>query len=700
MTQQVVRKKYIKYLINKAKQDPSFDQQELEELIQDLREGFCYGFAVPDALFSVFDYDVWWEHLQAAVHNWDEKDDSLDEPIDLQSYLPPTHEPDPNEKVVTLRDLFEKSLHYTVSLQLCYEHRTPGFHEEKFDQYNLLKPKKKFSIIINNEPRFIKQWDRIGGHFTWRELAHFLTDNKEVIAGNACLIYSFDHTITLKYKNNRWVLYDSNFNHSSAEKMTKTCRTSWGMALHIFRVLATRSLVVDLASFDDTRESAFIFHDEITAQTAVQMIRDTGLHMIAEHKKSYLEQILKLAQQHDNVKKAFIKALLRRDSPQKTGFERLINHAPLMFKKIVKLAGQDTDYAQALRSFFLKEAKSPVFAWIANSGSMAIPRLLALAAHDELMALKIARDLLMSDEDGVLFLQIILEQNEFLSDFLQLSTKQKTIELAVASAVSRDVGGTTGFNLLLNNAPHLLAKLIKHAHASPALAKQFAQLLMKKTRINRTGLHKLIMHAPELLPQLLKLAAVNKEIRVALAAALVEKSKRQNSAFLIWIKHANGSLPLLFRRAATSQSLALALYISLKQTNRKGRTGFESLLRSHSASLIPLLMLAADNRLIYIALQIVLMASSESKRAELLDALISTGLPAKSSGKHVYRLKKACIKNVDAIPELLDALIALNRGVKKPDKKMSLKNYSLFQSAPVPPSAQKKYPNPVRVTRF
>src|SRR5580658_5821232 len=121
MSQTVILSQFIKYLdINSNNyltelkaQKNLFTQQQLDKVIsehtsyieklkQDLDGGYCFGFSLCHAGMNITGKLAWWEHAQVKMHNWDGKENSLDN----EFILPNSTEGKPT----SLRKLFERGI--------------------------------------------------------------------------------------------------------------------------------------------------------------------------------------------------------------------------------------------------------------------------------------------------------------------------------------------------------------------------------------------------------------------------------------------------------------------------------------------------------------------------------------------------------------------------------------------------------------
>lgn len=292
------QKKYIKFLMLEAKTDPTVDSVKLAEIKKALKGGQCFSYAIQDAIFGVFHYDNWWQHKQYYVLTWNGKLNSLDKQIDLTPYLPTGSETNHSE---SLRQIINSSFNFTVTLQMRWVLRREGWIEYYPSQYNIFKPENHLEVLIGNKVYSVQDWDRVCGYFALSRLVKFLQDNRNIIAGNACLVYSRRHAINIKFRNDCWIIFDSNYwrfyRPNAVRCMTKQFRTDKGAAAEIFSVLGTHAIGFDVATFAKDQPIEFKFYDDLTPADAIDLMREDGLSIIIEHKKTYLRTLLNLAKQ-------------------------------------------------------------------------------------------------------------------------------------------------------------------------------------------------------------------------------------------------------------------------------------------------------------------------------------------------------------------------------------------------------------------
>lgn len=375
----LILKKY-----NKIEQD---HQQYIERLKQELKDqGYCVGFSICHAAMDISGKLDWWEHILADLANWDGNADDLNKEIVLPKYeeenkityemsehtdlhLIENKVVEQDEINISIREnIYVRVLNYVLynfgSMDEAYHDFMPSginqsnilqsdaFVSQKYKHY----PEKKqsyFELLDGNDKiKTIKQRKKVAGFFSEDELHTLL--NKHMIEGTICLIHSLDHVIRIGYKNSKWILYDPNDNHKKIPiKQTYEYHDKSKMIKEIFNSLHNQSVCIEIATIDEKKEIAFPHYGQLSKNSAENLLKDCGLHIIARNTPETLLDIINntnLSMNKAKIYSALSDALIKKDVNGVPGLHAIIHYAPQCLPELFKLANQSSKEGLRLRS--------------------------------------------------------------------------------------------------------------------------------------------------------------------------------------------------------------------------------------------------------------------------------------------------------------------------------------------------------------
>lgn len=367
MTQEIIKKKLIGYLkvrvhelAHAVDKDSSINQKAREELEKRIKHiesqpqtsGYCFGISLTEAAFDFTGYGRWRQEAIMRICNWNMEDiKALDMEVDLSAYLPAFHQPQHDAKQpMRLRDLFDRAVDDVITQHGVIDDANRGFMLNDVSQFNILDPDTRFfEFAVNKEIKHIESKASVAGYFSPSRLLALLDNNKHMIAETMCLIHSQQHTINIKYKNNKdWVMYDPNYKHECIETMSKTFTSTSLLVQEIIKQLYGHSLAIDLVTLDTGKEVKLSACANLTARDMAELIDEDGLHMIIIHHPAQLNDMLNMAAKDKDFACLFANALMRVDLDGCTGMSLLARYAPDYFPQLMRLAHENQQICKAI----------------------------------------------------------------------------------------------------------------------------------------------------------------------------------------------------------------------------------------------------------------------------------------------------------------------------------------------------------------
>lgn len=259
--------------------------QKLQKDLEDSK-GVCFGLAVCHGAMDVTGYLDWWETALLELLKWDETRSSLETEVTLPGSRAKTS----SEK--KLNHIFNKILNFIIFDQAVILDGIKSFFPENISQAKFLTKGNYFSIIDkNNKIRQVENSKTIAGYFT-KEVLMDILDEKE-IEDTICIVSTTNHAIRIGYKNNTWIYYDSEDDHSSLPSIHKTFTKIQLVETLLDRV--DSCFTITAASLDKKKSIHFSKYDKLLKNpiTAANLLKKNGLSLIANYTPIVLETILK-----------------------------------------------------------------------------------------------------------------------------------------------------------------------------------------------------------------------------------------------------------------------------------------------------------------------------------------------------------------------------------------------------------------------
>lgn len=494
----------------------------VEKLTEFLKsKAACHGFSISHATMDILGQLNIWEEILRQLVTW-EGDGNLDQII--------TDFAGEEKTPTSRRKLFLYGMYYILISQASSDTAFKDFVFKGMDQRTLLEPNRElttsfYEILDENAlVKEIKQRRIIAGTFSREDLKNLI--NKKSVDQNICLIGSLGHTIRIGVKDDQWLFYDPNMDHTQDE-------------IHI--TFSTKEALIDaiLVAFDLDNENVAIENDDkillsTSKKTDKDKQEDGKIFVLLEGDELYEEEVpnddskLLLSLDEDEVPKDDGKILLSLDEEKK-----------------------DCDIQ--------KEADLPKYSLSIEIASLSKESVIEFHHYD---------DLLKTNFEGLLALEglHILAYNapnllnEKLIELKNMDSEKRVpiYEQLVKSLKTRDAKNISGFEMMAIYAPQVLTELFDLAenhNSSGALMEAIEDVLTTRDENLDTGMHTLLKFSPHLLKKLLEIAEndlTGAVIRSALAASLVDNTTKNNdNVLMLFAKHC-------------PQYLAKAIELSLK----------------------------------------------------------------------------------------------------------------------------------------
>lgn len=367
MTQTVIKDNLVAYLDFKANQlCQEIESQNLikEESIsrqvavrQHIRaikklltsNGRCFAFSVADAAYAATGYGDWWEAILVQAATWKGNTAELNKPVQLDHLLPSHHLHTGSKQPETLDKIFERVLNTIVVEHAVTKKSIHSFMLEDQTQINFLGENEKyFEIMINNKIQKICGRDIIGGYFKTEQLAEILRQQKDVIAGNICLVHAEDHAMNIRYENNQWVLYDPNYKQDDIKTMTKRFDKAEDLVIEMKQRLRTESIAIQLATLNPNQNISFSFYENLEPNAAIKLLQKEGFQSIAQRVPRGFKKILELAKKNNEVNTALGEAIYHKNKENWSGLLVTALYNPTGLNDLLELARNNKEIAEAI----------------------------------------------------------------------------------------------------------------------------------------------------------------------------------------------------------------------------------------------------------------------------------------------------------------------------------------------------------------
>lgn len=267
-----------------------------QSIEQNLQSGKCFGYSLVHAAMDCIGKIRWWENVLVELNNWDGTEKSLTDMVLIPGA----------SKYTTRRLLFERVLNYIIPTQAnAFNAEMENFLLDKMSYRNMLDPNahisprfkdnsqqhKSFFEILdeNNNILTIQQNSKVSGNFSKDQLRSLLSNER--LKDNICIIYSIEHAIRVGFKDNQWILYDANYQHSDPTKIHKS-GTQDQIIDEIFKQLQTQAITLDFASFNKNKLFEFSDYEQFIEKNAMSLLQNGGIGIIATNTPEILPKIL------------------------------------------------------------------------------------------------------------------------------------------------------------------------------------------------------------------------------------------------------------------------------------------------------------------------------------------------------------------------------------------------------------------------
>lgn len=561
------------------------------ELANELKKhGYCFGFAVCDAVMHNLGKATWWLELKKAIANWDGDREKLK----TIHHLPGCEEDQ------TLEKLFFRMISYIVINHAALINYP--FLPKQNKQSNFLKPAvfpplstdaeerkcqilnraelKGFELSIQDEKtqknvvKTIKSHDGVGGYFEPATLETLLLQNKEIIAKSICMIGNCTHGAALCADDTHWYFYENNDEDGKPHIFTHTQTKDLVKLLHD---TLTESISIECASFDTeiklNIQNVTCDHldDKKDEQEKIkrysERLKGCGLHLMAQLSSQELVPIFQ--SRHADVITQIANGLQQQSNSGGTGLHVLAGYASAFISELINLADEEHDDIQInkaimhLRTSFGEalaiENKDEVTGLqaIITSAPDSLPLVLKLAKKDKtikdnlffVLALKKANG---SDCAFGQLMHLIPNQIPELIDLANDDTFLQ-IKLTIALEIENDYQSSM-FMLLAGLVPERgLLKLLELAEKSSVCRDMIFDKLFSVSKDKKSALYYILVKSSQLLPRLFSLLEKEPGFIDTLANALcaidnnqwtllhhiIHKAPTQLLLLFKWIQHKN-----------------------------------------------------------------------------------------------------------------------------------------------------------------
>ncbi|MDQ8039273.1 MAG: hypothetical protein REH83_02580 [Rickettsiella sp.] len=262
MSQTVILNKFIRYLELKKKEIKSqYDPILIDKLIEDFKNGHCFGFALCYAAMALAGRLGWWRAMLVKAYYWDGSPIALSKSILMPGSL--------EKKPIRLKEIFERLIHYIAFHQLdtttCdfltvngswseshYKSAlfVPSLDFKNISQINILGADIKYFEFVNEigQIKQIQVEADIHDKFIIEELSYLF--KSEIIKTNIYLILSHNHAIAVMYDKEYWGVYDPNYSHDSVLSLDKLFSNTTEVSKEVLRILG-KEITIKLASLEE-----------------------------------------------------------------------------------------------------------------------------------------------------------------------------------------------------------------------------------------------------------------------------------------------------------------------------------------------------------------------------------------------------------------------------------------------------------------
>lgn len=555
--------------------------QYQKKLIKGFKEGCCFGYAIIHGAMDIVGKLDWWEETLIAIANWDEKLTSLEKLIELpdaEENTLETTEKDlenlkSNKKATALKTLFVRVLNY---IRLSQVGTFNGFWGnelflENQNQGNTLSSPHYFEILdssgtVKHPENFIST----GGYLEEGQLYELL--NEDNVTNSICLIHGKRHSFRVGVRENKWLLYDSNYNHTRKEDIHKLFDTKLELVKELIKKQGN-SLGIEIATLDPLKKISFPKINAFYRENLLAHLNDQGLEKMVSNNKSELLSELLLEVEKAKAFTLLAESLSRHIPKTHNSLYTIASLAPQFFSKTVELALKAINGEDHVRQALVSVENDTC---CLNKIYCNLPDMLP-DLMEYLFTAKNASELILQAtgaifKDGWTLLAAMSESHPQLVKkiiTLTIQTQEGVISLAKVLAKQNNIGQST-FQAVVHFLPDIFPDILSHMNKVDNAYVPMIDAIVKNCDKNWTGLYTIACKSPDQLGDVLIYASQQSSGILAIAKALRIKNSVTNLTCLELIEqHHPNVLPLAISICRQ------AILLELKTQNEKQMTGFQ-----------------------------------------------------------------------------------------------------------------------------
>lgn len=468
-----------------AKYLDSLNLTDNKDLSKKLDEGgFCVGFSICHATMDMLGDGDWWEHALIEIANWNEAPAGLSKKISL----PGAREKEP----VELQKIMERVINYVVYNQASTK-KLGDFVISGLNQDNILEPNAGYFEVVDEGIQGIKDRRMIAGNFSKERIGKLLDEKN--IEGNICIIHGSGHAIRVGYQNNKWIIYDPNYDHRSSATIHKEFSNKNDMINELTRIMG-QSISIEIASFKNNK-ILLPKINEMDADEIKNCIKRDGLQLIARFTPEQIPYLLDKAETSKEMADNILQALssLSSEAPGtvRSGLHSMLTLPPQYFERMLNIIGKSEPDVTKIEKMLTTKSRGT---WTG-------------------------------------FDQLLFERNlKFFDKVLDIiANNQKTLDNLSKLLSSPRKGGFIVFHNFVQDAPKQLIRFMDLIGQSEKGSQHLAKALWLSDADKTTGLQALIKALPDQIPHTLDIASRSEKGLHFVTRAIFKKGEKGLSGF-------------------------------------------------------------------------------------------------------------------------------------------------------------------------
>ncbi len=577
-------------------------RENLNRVRTALDSGHCFSLALIHGAMDKLGKLAWWEKALVEIATWNGAVEKLAEQINLpdaeeaafwqteeEKIKNETLDPTEYKKQITLKTILERALSYVV-----YHQALPDAN--LFDDANqavFLDPQNSFfEMLDNNQIQYIKKRKIVAGYFDQSELDKLL--NEDDFTDTIGLIHSTIHTIRVGFKNGKWFIYNSNNDHTVLSKLSEYFDNKSDLIKKIINICPDLSLAIELVSSDSSKNiSSF----DSSYEANIKKLEECGLHILARYTPDTLLKILDIADTTVKGRQKVIEAFIKRDPYENwTGLHMVARYVPGALSKILDIVDKvNNGHAIIAQVLAMQSDKG----WtglhmLARYAPDVLPRILDTATQTVEECQKIISALIQPNCDGWTGLHMVARNApEMLSRILDIALKTpEGSEKIVKALTIQNTDGYSTFHMFVRYAPDVdvFSKLLDVVDKANGHA-VIAQVLAMQSNDGWSILDMIANNMPSMLPKVLELVAKSPDGASAIANALMKNDQYNNPGFQMLLKKMpQAFIPIIIQYAPHLLSTILdmlpaipngnnLLAAAIESKNKDGITGLQAIVK-------------------------------------------------------------------------------------------------------------------------